>query len=163
MKPRRYTGTKDGISRGPRKGMLEFIRQVETRTDKALWNNGHWIVRPVKGTGTAGPLSVHATGRAVDLSYRKMPDKGKVDGRKHAEAFMELLVANNRILGIELILDYMPAGGRGWRCDRQTWLNYTPPGLHGSPNGDWLHIEISPRMADSPQAVAAAFASLPTT
>lgn len=143
--------------------MLEFIRQVETRTDKALWNNGHWIVRPVKGTGTAGPLSVHATGRAVDLSYRKMPDKGKADGRKHAEAFMELLVANNRILGIELILDYMPAGGRGWRCDRQTWLNYTSPGLHGSPNGDWLHIEISPRMADSPQAVAAAFASLPTT
>ena len=140
--------------------MLEFIKQVEARTDKALWNNGHWMVRPIKG-GTS--LSVHATGRAVDLSYRKMPGKGKVDGRKHAEAFIELLVANNRLLGIELILDYMPAGGRGWRCDRLAWQNYTPPGLTGSPGGDWLHVEISPRMADSPQAVAAAFATLKAT
>lgn len=143
--------------------MLEFIRQVEALTDKALWNNGHWVVRPVKGTGTAGPLSVHATGRAVDLSYRRMPDKGKPDGRKHAEEFMELLVANNRLLGVELILDYMPAGGRGWRCDRLAWLNYTPPGLSGSPNGDWIHVEISPRMADAPLAVVDAFAKLAKT
>ena len=163
MKPRKYTGTKDGISKGPRKGMLEFIKQVEARTDKALWNNGHFIVRPVKGSGVGGPLSVHATGRAVDLSYRKMPDKGKPNGRKHAEDFIELLIANNRLLGIELILDYMPAGGRGWRCDRLAWQNYKPPGLTGSPNGDWLHVEISPRMADSPQAVIAAFAKLANT
>jgi hypothetical protein len=163
VKPRKYTGTKDGISRGPRKGMLEFIRQVETLTDKALWNNGHWVVRSIKGTPAGGPLSVHATGRAVDLSYRKMPDKGKVNGRKHAEDFMELLVANNRLLGIELILDYMPAGGRGWRCDRLAWQDYGKPGLHGSPGGDWLHVEISPRMADSPQAVVAAFATLKAT
>jgi len=163
MKPRKYTGTKDGISKGPRKGMLEFIKQTDTLTNGALWNNGHWVVRPVKGTGVAGPLSVHATGRAVDLSYRKMPNKGRVNGRKRAEEYMELLVANNRLLGIELILDYMPAGGRGWRCDRLAWQNYTPPGLTGSPNGDWLHVEISPRMADSPQAVIAAFAKLSNT
>jgi len=163
VKPRRYTGTKDGIAKGPRKGMLEFIKQVELRTDKALWNNGHFVVRPVKGTGAGGPLSVHATGRAVDLSYRKMADKGKANGRKHAEDLMELLVANNRLLGIELILDYMPPGGRGWRCDRLAWQDYTPPGLHGSNGGDWLHVEISPRMADTPQAVVDAFARFDET
>lgn len=160
MKPRKYTGIKDGIFSGPRKGMLEFIKQVEALTDKALWNNGHWMVRSVKGTPAGGPLSVHATGRAVDLSYRKMPDKGKADGRKHAQEFMELLVANNRLLGIELILDYMPVHGRGWRCDRLSWLDYDKPGLHGSGGGDWLHVEISPRMADTPLAVVAAFEKL---
>ena len=164
MKPRRYTGTKDGIARGPRKGLLEFIKQAEEYTDGALWNNGHFVVRSKGGTGPGGPLSVHSTGRAVDLSYRQTNGKGKPNGRKHAEEFADFLVKHNKELGLECILDYFPKPhGRGWRCDRLAWVDYDKPTIHGAPAGDWLHVELSPRVADSPLLVAEFFAKLKAT
>jgi hypothetical protein len=35
--------------------------------------------------------------------------------------------------------------------------------LHGAPGGDWLHIEINPEMADSPNLVKQAFQQVFTT
>lgn len=164
MKPRRYTGTKDGIARGPRKGLLEFIKQAEAWTGGALWNNGHFVVRPIRGASIGGQLSVHATGRAVDLSYRQTAGKGKPNGRKKAEEFMDLLVANNKDLGIECILDYFPTPhGRGWRCDRMAWQDYKSSTIHGAPGGDWIHVELSPRVADTPLHVVAVFDRLKAT
>ena len=155
---RKYTGTSDGAAPGKRAGTEEFVKQVAKLTGGALWNNGTWVVRNKRGKES---LSVHATGRAMDLSYRKTGSKGKPDGREHARELIKLLVANNEELGIEMILDYFPVPhGRGWRCDRQAWTKYTRHTITGAPGGDWIHIEISPKMADSPQAVKAAFAKV---
>ena len=102
-------------------------------------------------------LSVHATGRAVDLSYRKT-EKHPNSNRKGTMAFINIVTANANALGLECILDYLlKPYGRGWRCDRQRWRKYSKPTIHGAPGGDWLHVEISPAMADSPALVRQAF------
>lgn len=59
--------------------MDEWIRQAIKYANGSLWNNGSWGQRDMKGK--PGTMSVHATGRAVDLSYRDMPDdRGKPNG-----------------------------------------------------------------------------------
>ena len=158
---RKYTGTSDGPAPGKRAGLEEFVKQVATLSGGALWNNGTWVVRNMRGKES---LSVHATGRAVDMSWRKLGNKGVADGRGQARRTVNQLVANADLLQIECILDYFPdPHGRGWRCDRGTWQVYTKPTISGAPSGDWFHIEISPEMADSPQKVVDAFAKLKQT
>ena len=158
---RKYTGTSDGPAPGKRAGLEEFVKQVATLSGGALWNNGTWVVRNMRGKES---LSVHATGRAVDMSWRKLGNKGIADGRGQARRTINQLVANADLLQIECILDYFPdPHGRGWRCDRGTWQVYTKPTISGAPSGDWFHIEISPEMADSPQKVVDAFAKLKQT
>jgi len=49
-------------------------------------------------------LSVHATGRAVDLSYRPS-EKYPTANRKGSMAFLRILIANANELGIEQGLD----------------------------------------------------------
>jgi len=103
-------------------------------------------------------LSVHACGRAIDFSYRLMPDKGIKNGRTVAMPFVNLMLTNANVLGIEMTIDYFPQPfGRAWRCDRQAWKKYMDSTVHGAPRGDWFHIEINPAMADSPAAVRAAW------
>ena len=158
---RKYTGTSDGPAPGKRAGLEEFVKQVATLSGGALWNNGTWVVRNMRGKES---LSVHATGRAVDMSWRKLGNKGVADGRGQARRTINRLVANADLLQIECILDYFPdPHGRGWRCDRESWQVYKKPTISGTPGGDWYHIEISPEMADSPQKVVDAFAKLKPT
>jgi hypothetical protein len=45
-------------------------------------------------------------------------------------------------------------------CDRDAWSKYKKATISGAPKGDWLHVEISPEMADSPAKVREAFANL---
>lgn len=156
-KKRKYTGTSDGVSAGKRAGLEEFAKQMNAWSDGALWNNGTWVVRPKMGKTS---LSVHATGRAVDLSYRKLGAKGKADGRQHAERALAMLIANQEELGLECILDYWEGFGRGWRCDRLAWQVYKKHTITGAPMGDWLHVELSPKMADSSLMVKAVFDKL---
>lgn len=100
--------------------------------------------------GKPGTLSVHSTGRAVDLSYRKLGKKGRRNGRAVAEWLCDVLTSHAETLGVECILDYNPAPhGRGYRWDRDEWQSYKTPTIGGAPSGDWLHVELSPRMADS--------------
>lgn len=149
-----YHGNSDGASNGPRAGMDEWIRQAVKYGNGAFWNNGSYGVRPMRGSEA---LSVHATGRAVDLSYRPS-EKHAAANRKGTMAFINIVLANANALGVECVLDYFPkAFGRGWRCDRQRWKSYSKPELHGSPGGDWLHVEINPQMADAPNLVKQAF------
>ena len=150
---RDYIGNADGPSAGPRAGMNEWIKQAIHHSNGALWNNGSWGQRDMRGK--PGSLSVHATGRAVDLSYRKTEKHPKA-GRKEALVFIDKLVGNANELGLQCILDYIGPHGRGWRCDRQSWLTYTKETMHGVP-GDWFHIEITPQAADSVIWVKAAF------
>jgi hypothetical protein len=149
-----YTGNSDGAAAGPRAGMDEWIRQSIKYGAGAFWNNGSYGIRDMKGSEN---LSVHATGRAVDLSYRKS-DKQPKANRKATIAFFDIVTANANALGLECILDYFPQSfGRGWRCDRQAWSKYSKATIHGAPGGDWLHVEISPAMADNPALVKQAF------
>lgn len=147
--------------------MVAFISEIEQRSGGALWNNGDWVVRDVRGK--AGQLSVHATGRAVDLSYRFMKGAGKgapsrgieTGGRDEAVKWCRLLVKNSDLLGIECILDYFPEPyGRGWRCDRQGWVKYEVKTITGAPAGDWLHVELSPAVVDDAPAMRKAFTQL---
>jgi hypothetical protein len=156
---RRYTGISDGIGPGARPGLVEFVAQIEARTDRALWNNGTFANRKARGKET---LSVHATGRAVDLSYRNMRDgRGKPDGIRVAREWMRLLTSRANEFGLEAILDYQPAPyGRGWRCDRGSWMRYEQPTIFGAPGGDWFHVELSPAMSDDSHAMRTAFERL---
>jgi hypothetical protein len=155
---RPYTGTKDGAANGKRAGLEQFVREVTALSDGALWNNGTWVVRNMRGKES---LSVHATGRAVDLSYRKVGKLGKADGRKHALETLDILLANWRYLHIECVLDYFPQPhGRGWRCDRAAWQDYTSKAITGAPGGDWLHIEIGPKFADNAEEYKTRFAHI---
>ena len=156
---RPYTGSTDGAAKGKRAGLEEFVKQITHLSDGALWNNGTWVVRNMRGKES---LSVHATGRAVDLSYRKMGNKGKANGREEAIKVMEFLTANWKRLHIECILDYWSQFGRGWRCDRAAWQDYTKQTITGSGGGDWIHVEIGPKFADDAATYKARFQELKT-
>lgn len=152
-----YHGNSDGAAAGPRAGMDEWIRQAIKHADGGLWNNGSYGVRSMRGSEN---LSVHATGRAVDLSYRASAQHPKAK-RATALTFLDIVLANANTLGVECVFDYFPKPfGRGWRCDRQAWSKYSKPTIHGAPSGDWLHIEITPQMADSVTLVKQAFSQV---
>lgn len=160
MRP--YTGTSDGIAKGKRAGTEEFVRQIELATDFALWNNGTFGVRKMRGKTD---LSVHSTGRACDLSYRNMADKrGKPRGRRFALCVMDWLVANADEIGVELIIDYAePKYGRAWKCTRNAWRKYETKTVSGggSLSSDWIHVELSPAIADDAERVREVFAVRP--
>jgi hypothetical protein len=154
-----YTGNRDGDSGKARPGLLEFVKTVEQITDGALWNNGTYVKRDMRGK--PGTMSVHSTGRAVDLSYRKMGKKGRRNGREIGKWLCMLLATHSETLGVECVLDYYPKPwGRGYRWDRDKWLRYTVKTLGGAPMGDWLHVELAPRMADSPTLVREAWSKV---
>ena len=153
---RDYIGNSDGPATGKRAGTEEWVRQAAKWSNGSLWNNGTYGQRDVKGK--PGTMSVHATGRAMDLSYRKMDTKGVAEGRKVSKAFIDVVIANANKLGVQMIIDYWPQPfGRAWRCDRQAWKAYETKTVSGAPTGDWWHIELSPAMADNPEAVKTIF------
>lgn len=158
---RPYTGNSDGVSLRRRPGLEALVAHIQKETDGALWNNGTLGVRNKRGKSD---LSVHATGRAADISWRWMKDgkRGKAaGGRSTAEAWMKALVANADELGVELIIDYWPQpAGRGWKCTRNAWKKYGAGEVAGAPGGDWFHLEVSPAMADNEPAMKAALAKI---
>lgn len=144
-------------------GLQRFIDHAVYLTGRGLWNNGAYGPRPMRGKKTP---SIHGTGRAVDLSWRKTPAKKGGTGRgfgDYAKAceFVDFLVANADQLLLELVIDYQPSPhGRAWRCDRNAWQQYTKPTVQGAPGGDWFHIEISPRRANDPAFYDQAFRTI---
>jgi hypothetical protein len=106
--------------------------------------------------------SVHSTGRAADLSWRKSGKKGS-GNYADAVALMDFLVLHADALQIESVHDYFPQPfGRGWKCDRENWTVYAKPTIGSAPNGDWIHIEISPLHAKNALFYKEFFANLAT-
>jgi hypothetical protein len=110
-------------------------------------------------------LSVHATGRACDLGYK--------DRKDAVEAFNWFL-EHAAALGIEEIHDYaydhnvkdqQPGWGRGYRCSRGEGMRavkiYNDKENAGSRGGKWLHLELSPAMADDAEEFERVWRSLP--
>ena len=144
---RPYTAVKAPVASGPLEGNDEFIRQVIKRASGSLWNNGSFQIRDIRTK--PGQLSNHARGLATDFSYRKMTDKGIVNGRKVALPFIYKLLENADVLQIELVIDYHE--NRSFKCDRGTWIKGKWSG------GDWFHLEISLAMASNANLVKSAF------
>lgn len=161
---------------GPLAGTTEWAKQAAATSKGALWDNGTYALRPIRGTASPtsrGIISNHARGVALDLSWRRIEPRklGVSDGRIKALKWLNTVLDNWELLGVQCVLDYHPDPyGRGWRVDRvdtmqpkahnhQAWVRYLKPTIHGAPAGDWFHIEITLGMANSPQRVAAAFAT----
>lgn len=142
---RKYTGF-DEIAPGKRAGFETFIDLLEAHF--GLWNNGTFGVRKKRGKSS---YSVHATGRAGDLSWRGAPHRG-TGNYEDAVKLMDFLAENADELFVEAIFDYYPRPyGRGWKCDRSAWSVYSRRAFSGAPGGDWVHVEISNDKADDPQ------------
>jgi hypothetical protein len=156
---RRYTGYNGDNGRAT-PGLLRLVDYCVFLTGNGLWNNGTYTPRDMRGKKSP---SVHGTGRAVDLSWRKMPAKKGGKGRGYgaygpAKAFIDFLIAHQEELQLEIVLDYWgQPHGQGWRCDRQTWVQYDRPTIGGAPGGDWFHLEIGPRRANDPTFYDQAF------
>lgn len=153
---RPYTGW-DGNAAGITGGLAQWIIEARRTSQGVLWNLGAYGVRPIRGKKQP---SVHGTGRAVDLSWKRHQGKGVVGGARLAAVWLDRVIEANAELGLECVLDYSgpPHGhGRGWFCDRQTWLNYRTPTITGAPGGSWYHIEITPAISRDAHQVRAAF------
>jgi len=144
MAKRRYTGY-DRTAKRKRAGLEKLVDLLEA--EFGLWNNGTYGVRAKRGK-SASNMSVHATGRAADLSWRGAPYKGS-GNYEDAVKLMDFCVEHSSELQIEAVFDYYPKPhGRGWKCDRDAWQVYDRKAFSGSPGGDWVHIEISNKYAD---------------
>ena len=155
---RPYTGTTDGASKGKRPGLEGFVAAIQNQSGGQLWNNGTWGIRNMRGKNA---LSVHATGRAADISRRKY---GKRPGcsRADLERVIEWMIEHADEIGLEFLADYEPApGGRGWKCSRNAWKSWNRGTVKGAPGGDWIHIELDPEHADSTDWIPGVMASFP--
>lgn len=141
---RNYTGF-DEIAGGKRAGFEMLMDLLEAHF--GLWNNGTFAVRNKRGKSS---YSVHATGRAGDLSWRGGSYRG-TGNYADAEKLMDFCAEHADALDIEAIFDYYPQPyGRGWKCDRAAWQVYSKRAFSGAPGGDWVHIEIGNKYADDP-------------
>lgn len=168
--PRKYTGNSDGLSKSgkARPGLVKFVELASKRW--GLKNMGTFVNRtmnnPKADKNDPKWLSVHATGRACDLGYEK---------RKDGVDMWNWLLAHTAELGIEEIHDYAfdkdgkegpaKAWGRGYRCSRGEGEKgvkiYDDKDNAGSMGGKWIHVELSPAMADDPAKFVAAWNAIP--
>lgn len=166
--PRKYTGNSDGVSKvGARAGTEWLVHACNRRwgfTNLGIFSN-RTMNNPAAKKGDPKWLSVHATGRACDIGY--------TDRKKAVEAW-DWFLQHAAVLGIEEIHDYafdanvndkVQGWGRGFRCSRGEGSKgvkiYTEKDNAGSRGGKWLHLELSPEMADNPEKLQAAWKSLP--
>ncbi len=150
-------------------GTERWVELANKYSGGALWNNGTFVFRDIRGK--PGKISNHARGVAMDLSYRFIEPRklGVSDGRAKAITFLQTVLDNWELLGVQLVIDYWPEPfGRSWNCSRvgmgvpkphaaEAWVKPKTQLFTGSPKGDWLHIEITLGMALHPQNVTAAF------
>ena len=153
MAIRPYTGNKDAVHARKREGTKTFVDYccyLFGVTNIGIFNDRNMV-------GTKPPRkSVHATWRAVDL-------KGTQEQRFH---LINFLYTHRDILCIEEIHDYAgtyknnPKGwGAGYRCDRDAWRVYDKNTI-GSKGAQWIHVEVSPLLADHPDVVHHAFKTI---
>jgi len=158
----KYTGSTDAPGQTKaRPGTEKLIDILNSRW--GFSNLGIYANRPMRGSTL---LSVHATGRAVDAG---LPKNKQADQAWVSQVF-DWLVANHVVLGIEEVHQYwFKDWGRGFRCERKELGGkpgvkvWTATDNGGTPGGKWLHIELSPAMADNPNDFVKAWKSVSAT
>lgn len=155
---RKYTGW-DGNASGKRAGLETFVKLTVEHFGNGVWNVGTWSVRNMNNKNFKARPSVHGTGRAADVSWRKAGARG-FGNYDTALQVVDFWIANAELFMIEEIHDYFPKPyGRGWRCDRSAWRVYDKPTIGSAPGGDWFHVEIAPAYADNADYYVQAFAT----
>lgn len=144
---RKYTGNTDPTT-GPTAGILKLVDLFERRYGKKVTNLGTWVNRDMRGK--PGSLSVHACGRAADIGYAD---------RTVGVAVWNWLVLNSKALGVEEVHDYVK--GRSYRCTRGEGAAGVRPANDLGPGGNWIHVEISPTMAQDASKLEAAWRAIP--
>lgn len=143
MRP--YTGF-DVVARGTGPGLKALVDIICFLNDGKIADLGTWTRRDARGK--PGVPSIHGTGRAADLGWFD---------RKDGERIIDWLITNADTLGLEMLIDYYPRPfGRAWRCDRNKFKTYLKKTVAGAPGGRWIHIEISPTLANSRATMDAA-------
>ena len=143
MRP--YTGF-DVVARGTGPGLKSLVDIICFLNHGKIADLGTWTRRDARGK--PGVPSIHGTGRAADLGWFD---------RKDGERIIDWLITNSDTLGLELLIDYHPRPfGRAWRCDRNKFKTYLKKTVAGAPGGRWIHIEISPTLANSRATMDAA-------
>ena len=166
---RKYTGNSDGVSKSgkARPGTEKLVELCGKRwkfSNMGIFSN-RTMNNPKAVKGDPKWLSVHATGRACDLGYKD---------RASAVQAWDWFLAHTAELGIEEMHDYayddnvkdkVLGWGRGYRCSRGEGAKgvkiYNEKENAGSQGGKWLHIELSPEMADDAAKFEAAWRALP--
>jgi len=159
MRP--YTGF-DGVGH-KKAGTETFIKAIEDASGRQVWRNGSFGVRRKRGAqaGTLKGMSVHATGRAADMSRRAWGGRPGCS-RADMEKVCDWLVSIADEIGLEYLADYeYGSGGRGWMCDREEWRIYRPGVIKGGGSGDWLHLELDEAHATTTDWVDAAMTTFP--
>lgn len=169
MAARKYTGNSDGVSKTgkARPGTEKLVELCGKRwkfTNLGIFSN-RTMKNPKAVPGDPKWLSVHATGRACDLGYTD---------RKAALQAWEWFLKYTKELGIEEMHDYafdsnvndkVLGWGRGYNCARGEGQKgvkiFDDKSNAGSQGGKWLHIELSPEMADDAAKFEAAWRALP--
>lgn len=163
MTLRPYTGLSDGIAPGRRPGTEHFANGTQYLLGGRLWNNGTYAIR--YRTGSTRTLSVHATGRAVDLDGTNMGGSRPGCTLPELARWADFFADHADELGIELVVHYAAKPyGRSWKCDRGTWRDAAAGALAGGGTtwADHLHVELSPAFADSPALIDAGWKSILT-
>lgn len=139
-----YTGW-DGDAPGKRAGTEKLVQLLVQRY--GFRNLGTWGVRPMRGSSRP---SVHGTARAADLGWVNAVNAAQValwlvDNFPYLEELHDYAGTTKK--GCE-------TWGRGYRIARG-WKQYTATDNAGTPGSSsrWYHIEISPAVADDPQAI----------
>ena len=144
----------DSVADGPRPGLEGLVRAVELATGRRVWNLGTWVVRNKRrpdGTDL-GTTSVHATGRAADLSRRAMDGRRIGCDRATFAQLLDNLADQADRIGLQALIDY--EGKRVWRCDRAAWRTANVQRL------DAAHLELDPQHADTTDWIPAAIIDL---
>ncbi len=136
---------------------------VRANLDYALaefggYNLGVYFVRPITG---GSDWSTHAYAAANDWGYLiDRNDWRKGENRAMALAYINFLIANHEVLGVQMIVD--EAYARTWKCSR--------PEFGGGPGwksgvikggGSWLHIETHPDSWSNATPIAERIAPAP--
>lgn len=151
---RKYTGNSDGVSKtGKRPGVQRFAELCNHRFGAT--NLGTFVNRAMRSDPKQ--LSVHATGRAIDVKFKEADKK----------AFLDAMIAHADDFELEEFHDYAykdpkqdKAWGRGWRCNRNGkagWKVWNAKENGGTPGAEWFHLEFSPKAADDPELIVAAW------
>lgn len=145
---RKYTGTSDGVADGKRPGTEKLVDLFKRRYGKKVLNLGTWVVRDIRDK--PGTLSPHATARGADIGYSE---------RTVGIEIWRWLVDNSKTLGIEAVHDYVKS--RAYRCNRGEGQAGVRQVTDLGPGGNWIHVEISPTMADDAAKFEKAWRSIP--